>query len=345
MEKQKGLVSIIVPAYKVQDYLSKCLDSLVSQTYINIEIIVIDDGSPDNSLSICKQYALRDSRIHLFTQKNAGVAAARMNGFLHSHGEWIMFVDADDYVSHNIINLMLQIEERYHVDMISCQYYDVVEGKAIPALVRPATGYYDKERIRQLLSKNFLYDKNLGMAGMTGYLCTRLFKRCFVQGALEAGRNLIHSEDQIGIFRTLYDIDSMFVMKEPLYYYVARKGQATRSYNAAYWKNFELFFTRLKQIDQKNYLKRQLPDRAVLILKDLIKMEFTNKRISIFNRYFSVKKNFSTALCVIGKDADTSKMGVKERLQFYLIIHQKFLLYGIFMFLNRILKSFCYRRL
>ena len=126
---------------------------------------------------------------------------------------------------------------------------------------------------------------------------------------------------------------------------MARKGQATRSYNAAYWKNFELFFTRLKQIDQKNYLKRQLPDRAVLILKDLIKMEFTNKRISIFNRYFSVKKNFSTALCVIGKDADTSKMGVKERLQFYLIIHQKFLLYGIFMFLNRILKSFCYRRL
>lgn len=160
MDKQKGLVSIIVPVYKVQDYLSKCLDSLVSQTYMNIEIIVIDDGSPDNSLSICKQYALRDSRIHLITQKNAGVAAARMNGFLHSHGEWIMFVDADDYVSHNIINLMLQIEERYHVDMISCQYYDVVEGKAIPALVRPVTGYYDKERIRQLLSKNFLYDKN-----------------------------------------------------------------------------------------------------------------------------------------------------------------------------------------
>lgn len=69
MDKQKGLVSIIVPVYKVQDYLSKCLDSLVSQTYMNIEIIVIDDGSPDNSLSICKQYALRDSRIHLITQK------------------------------------------------------------------------------------------------------------------------------------------------------------------------------------------------------------------------------------------------------------------------------------
>lgn len=72
MDKQKALFSIIVPAYKVQDYLSKCLDSLVSQTYINIEIIVIDDGSPDNSGSICKQYASRNSRIHLITQKMLG---------------------------------------------------------------------------------------------------------------------------------------------------------------------------------------------------------------------------------------------------------------------------------
>ena len=335
----KPLVSIIIPVYKVQDYLAKCLDSLVLQTYKNIEIIVIDDGSPDNSVSICKQYAERDSRIYFIAQENTGVTAARLNGFFHSHGEFIMFVDADDYVSLQIVERMLRFQQKYQVDLVSCQYYDVVDGREMPATVRPAPGYYDKKNIYQLLSSNFLYDKSTGLAGMSGFLCTRLFKRNFVHAALEAGKDLIHSEDQVGIFKVLCNINNMYIMQEPLYYYVVRKGQATKSYNASYWKNFELLFKRLQEIDQENYLKAQLPERAIMILKDLIKMEFQNENASILQRYLSAKKNFSNTLWYLGKNADTSAMRWKGRLQYRLIMHQNILLYGGCLLLSNILKK------
>lgn len=334
------LVSIIVPVYKVQGYLAKCLDSLVLQTYKNIEIILVDDESPDDSLSICKQYVAKDMRIHIITQKKAGVTAARLNGFLHSGGDFIMFVDSDDFVSSNIVEYMLQTQQKYHVDMVSCQYYDVEEGRTIPASVRPVPGYYDREKIHQLLAKNFLYDKKTGLAGMSGFLWARLFKRHFVLDALEAGKGLIHSEDQIGIFKLLYSINSMYIMQEPLYYYVARNGQATNCYNVEYWRNFELFFTRIQEIDQNEYLKKQLHDRVVMTLKSLIKMEYMNDKLSIFQCSRSVKKHFSNKLYLLGKDADTSAMGIKGRLQYYLIMHREFLLYGVFLFLYKILKKF-----
>ena len=337
--KETPLVSVIVPVYNVQEYLPKCLDSLIQQTYKNIEIILVDDGSSDNSLSICKQYAVRDSRVQFITQKNAGVTAARMNAFSHAQGEWIMFVDADDYVSTYIIESMLQFQQMYQVDMVSCQYYDVIEGMERPSLVRPKPGYYDKKKIRELLAREFLYNKRTGLAGMTGYLCTKLFKRCFVQATLEVGKGLIHSEDQIGIFYMLYSINDMYVMQEPLYYYVVRQGQATRSYNAAYWKNFELFFSRLKEIDREHYLKAQIPDRAIMILKSLIKMEFTNDKISFFGRYRSVKNNISKELYALGKKADTSAMSWKGRLEYYLVIHRAFFLYGFLLCLNKFLKT------
>ncbi|RGS70683.1 glycosyltransferase family 2 protein [Mitsuokella sp. AF21-1AC] len=333
------LVSVIVPIYNVEEYLSKCLDSLIQQIYKNIEIVLVDDGSQDDSISICKQYAARDLRIQLITQENAGVTSARMNGFLHAHGDWIMFVDADDYVSTHIINLMVQAQQTYQVDMVSCQYYDVIDGQEVPSLIRPNPGYYNQEKIRELLASNFLYDKHTEWAGVTGYLWTRLFKRCFVQAALEAGKGLVHSEDQIGMFKVLYSINSMYVMQAPLYYYVVRQGQATRSYNAVYWKNFELFFKRLQEIDQKGYLKKQIPNRAMMILKSLIKMEFTNDKLSVFQRYRSVKKNFSNDLCLLGKDADISAMGRKTRLQYYLVMHRAFFVYGAFIYLNRLLKQ------
>lgn len=335
----KPLVSIIVPVYNVQLYLAKCLDSLVLQTYKNIEIILVDDGSPDESLSICQQYAAKNPQIHILIQENAGVTAARLNGFLHSHGKFIMFVDADDYVSPQIVELMLRAQQKYQVDMVSCQNYDVKDKKVLPALVRPAIGYYDKTKIRQLLANNFLYDKSTGMAGMTGVLWSKLLRRSFVQALLEAGKGLIHSEDQIGVFKVLYSINNMYVMQEPLYYYVERKGQATRSYNTAYWKNFELLFKRLQEIDQENYLKQQLPNRAFVILKDLIKMEFKNNHVSILQRYRFVKKNFSYALWSLGKDADTSTMGKKFQLQYNLIMHQDFLLFAVLILLNDFLKK------
>jgi len=91
-------ISIIVPVYKVEDYLQRCIDSILEQTFTNWELILIDDGSPDKSGKICDEYAQRDNRVRVFHKENGGVSAARNEGLIQAKGEWITFIDSDDYV-------------------------------------------------------------------------------------------------------------------------------------------------------------------------------------------------------------------------------------------------------
>lgn len=95
----QGLVSIIVPVYKAEKYIHQCIDSLLTQTYRNIEVILVDDGSPDHCGKICDEYAAKDCRVKVIHQQNGGVSAARNVGLANATGEWITFVDADDSVT------------------------------------------------------------------------------------------------------------------------------------------------------------------------------------------------------------------------------------------------------
>lgn len=115
----KDLVSIIIPVYKVEKYITKCLDSLINQTYANIEIICINDGSPDNSQSILEKYAKLDTRIKLLLQENSGVSAARNNGLRNAQGEYILFVDPDDWCELNLIETALnEFNKDSEIDLV-----------------------------------------------------------------------------------------------------------------------------------------------------------------------------------------------------------------------------------
>ena len=96
--EQQPLISVIVPVYKVEKYLHRCVDSILNQTYRNLEIILVDDGSPDNCGAICDEYAAKDNRIRVIHQENTGVSAARNAGLEACTGEYVAFVDSDDYV-------------------------------------------------------------------------------------------------------------------------------------------------------------------------------------------------------------------------------------------------------
>lgn len=104
----KDVVSIIVPVYNAEKYLERCIESILSQSYRNLEILLIDDGSTDNSLIICKEYSLKDKRIHVFHKKNGGASSARNFGINKANGNWICFVDSDDYVLENYIYNMVK---------------------------------------------------------------------------------------------------------------------------------------------------------------------------------------------------------------------------------------------
>ncbi len=129
------LVSIIVPVYNVQLYVERCLDSLIGQTYSNIEIIVVNDGSTDLSGEICANYSKKDTRIQLIKQANQGLSAARNKGLDYCSGTYIMFVDSDDWISTNTVAILLADIEQQNVQLSMCDYLKVENGD----FVEPAT--------------------------------------------------------------------------------------------------------------------------------------------------------------------------------------------------------------
>lgn len=332
------LVSIIVPVYNSQKYLEQCISSLVNQSYKNIEIVLVNDGSTDNSLEICNTLAMHDSRIKVIIQANLGVYEARLNGLRQSSGEFIMFVDSDDYVSVEIVTLLYQTIKDYNVDMVSCQYYDVIDDKVLPTIIKPNIGYYNRDRIEELLKYKFLHDSRLNMSGMTGYLWGRLFRRYYMEQALKAGKGLIYSEDQVSLFAYLYHINTMYVIKDSLYYYVHHKNQTTKSYRTEYWENFELYFERLVSLDKKAYLRRQIFNRALSMLRHLIKMEFERPNAIFFKQYRMCKNKFSNKLFLLAKHSDSIGLNRKEKIQRILILYKQIFLYGLLLYLNRGIK-------
>ena len=116
------LVSIIVPVYNVQDYVDACLQSLIKQTYKNIEIIVVNDGSTDKSFQVCKKISLGDSRIRLFSKKNGGLSDARNYGIRMARGDYICFVDSDDVVSEEYVNILYKAMKCKGTDISICRF-------------------------------------------------------------------------------------------------------------------------------------------------------------------------------------------------------------------------------
>ena len=114
-----SLVSIILPTYNVEKYLRKCLESVVSQTYKNIEIIIVIDGSTDNSLIIAKEFEKKDNRIVVIQQNNSGSGPARNNGLDNAHGEYIIFIDPDDWVENNLVETLLNAQEKKYDFVLS----------------------------------------------------------------------------------------------------------------------------------------------------------------------------------------------------------------------------------
>lgn len=148
MEKPK--ITVIVPVYKVEKYLSKCIDSILAQTYTDFELILIDDGSPDNSGVICDEYASRDSRIRVIHKSNGGVSSARNAGIDAAQGEWIAFVDADDWIEPDYLNSMFVGTD--DVDLVM-QGYKVVKYDATNIRIHRFESERASEDIPSVLSE------------------------------------------------------------------------------------------------------------------------------------------------------------------------------------------------
>lgn len=162
---KEKLITIIIPIYNSKKYLKKTIETVLQQTYNNYELILIDDGSTDNSLEICKNYEKIDKRIKVFTQKNKGVATARNKGIENSQGEFICFMDSDDYIEKTMLDQYIKVSEIYKPDLIVSGYFsevDLDEKITYDKIYCPNKNYKNIEEIKQdfvlLWDKHLLYN-------------------------------------------------------------------------------------------------------------------------------------------------------------------------------------------
>lgn len=211
------LISVIVPIYKVEQYLPQCIDSIINQTYRNIEIILVDDGSPDHSGSICEEYAKRDSRLRVFHKKNGGLSDARNYGIKRAAGEYIGFVDSDDWLEPDMYELLVNLAEEERADIINCGYYFEYPQKklAVNSIDRIFDNPVD-------LCKALVYDEI-----NTGVVFKLYHKSCFLDVAFPNGRVF---EDTATMYKLFLNAKKAVSISKPLYHYrKEREGSITQT--------------------------------------------------------------------------------------------------------------------
>ena len=158
-----ALISVIVPVYKVEKYIHRCIDSILAQTFTDFELILVDDGSPDNCGAICDEYAAKDPRIHVIHQQNGGLSAARNAGidwaFENSNSEWLIFIDSDDWVEPEMFSLLLSAANSTESEIARCilSECDILSNTAIPDMIvqNPADAYIEKRFTMSACAKLF----------------------------------------------------------------------------------------------------------------------------------------------------------------------------------------------
>lgn len=208
---EKDLISIIIPVYKVEKYLEKCIESVLKQTYTNLQIILVDDGSPDNCGKICDEYAKKDSRIEVIHKVNGGLSDARNVGIIKAKGKYIGFVDSDDYIKEDMYEILLNLIIEYNADVSICNLYDVIDGKEY--IRNKENGIQEYSRLDIL--KEVLLDKNI-----QSYAWNKLYKKeLFDEIKYPIGKKY---EDIGTTFYLFEKCNKIVVTSEPEYYYLKR---------------------------------------------------------------------------------------------------------------------------
>lgn len=217
-------ISIIVPVYNVEKYLYKCLNSILNQEFSNIEIIIIDDGSSDDSKKIIQEYEVKDGRVKAIYQSNQGVSAARNKGIEIAKGKYIGFVDSDDYIELDMYKEMYEKAEEVKADIVVCNVRDIFHNNTRTSL----NLYEGLISIEDIKPKEFLKEKyfNLGTA-----VWHKIFRRSLIEenNIRFINYNEVSSEDTIFNLQAMLKAKTIYCIDKPLYNYIIRDDSLTKS--------------------------------------------------------------------------------------------------------------------
>lgn len=242
------MISVIVPVYKIEEYLRQCLESLSAQTLDDMEIIIVDDGSPDGCPEICDEYAAKDARMKVVHKENGGLLSARKAGFAASKGDYIGFVDGDDWVEPDTFLNMYKAVCEHSPDMVLsdflCDYGDCIE----PSDQCFEEEFYDRARLESEIFPKMLFDGRFYRFGVNPNCWSKLVKRELIEKNLSPVDERIRmGEDAAFIYPCMLDSQSITCVKTPTYHYRITEQSMSNAYDERLKDIILLPYKRLKE--------------------------------------------------------------------------------------------------
>lgn len=239
-------LSIIIPVYNTEKYLADCLDSIFVSEKDDFEVIIIDDGSTDSSGKICDDFAKKYRNIVVFHEKNHGVSAARNFGIKHAKGKYIMFVDSDDTLEKDWINVLEKIDDKdiYFID-------DRLDEN-------------EKNILKYIVGRN---EKNLIISAPT----SKIYRRGFLEkNNIKFEEKIIHGEDMLFLFEILCKTKSINIISKKIYNYRTYYGSSSRSFNEKIFESDKIFHEKVSQLDIGKDNKKFLLQNSIFVLSQKI---------------------------------------------------------------------------
>ncbi|MBP3581647.1 MAG: glycosyltransferase [Clostridia bacterium] len=317
--KKEPKISIIVPVYKVEQFLEKCVNSITAQTYKNLEIILVDDGSPDNSPALCDNLAKTDKRIKVIHKANGGVSSARNEGLRQASGEYVAFVDSDDWIEETMYEEMLNLAIAENADMVFCKMKEARSDGTY--------SNYNEFNLDKLKDKKIEYffisaKSGFDRVGVLGGPCRTLFKKSVING-LEFDTTLKYGEDLCFLLKVFEKANNVSVCDKYFYNYYKNVDSVCNTINKSYFVNAKVLHKYLLEYNKTNnlnfvhfinhlYMYRNVINRAhekdfARQMKELIKTD------EYFKDCFN-KKNY--------KLIQKYEIGLKQKIRNFLMYHK-----------------------
>ena len=322
---EKPLVSVVIPVYNVENYLRQCMDSVVNQTYSNLEIVCVNDGSPDRSIDILRDYEQKDKRIRIVEIENQGLSGARNVGTSHCTGDYLLYLDSDDWIDLDTVEVALRAATENHVDIVLWNYVKEYLQSSQPVKV------FDKETLFQNDDYKRLYQRLVGLTGdqlshpeQCDSISTawgKLYKMSIIKehDIQYVDTKIIGTEDLLFNAEVFKYCNSAVALPNSFNHY--RKSNAsslTRNFKPEFFKQSCELQRRLRAVcDEVDYLHQSLSNRTALSLIGLGLRVVTSK-ISFLQQLKRLKEIITTpSYKAAFKDLDTQYMPIHWKVFFF----------------------------
>lgn len=299
-------ISIIVPVYNVEKYLSNCINSILNQTFKDFELILINDGSTDNSLDICKYYKNIDNRIFIIDKENGDVSSARNVGLDIAKGEYIGFVDSDDYIHPQMYEILYNQIIKNQADISMCEFKRIYEFNKKELSNKDILN----QEIEILNNKEAVFKLAEDNSVVYVVVWNKLYKKNLFNN-IRFKEGIIH-EDQYIMHRLLYNIDKLVYVKEKLYFYLQRKESIMHSKLGIDQVDYLLAYSdRIRFFDEKKLINLKEKCEYVYLSNILKNYHILDEWYSNHKKLIILKKDFRKLLKILLKSNNNS---IKEKI-------------------------------